>query len=104
VGAQSRTKTLRGTTETCPNCDHLQHTADRRWVELQSLRARLMGYENVLSEYVLLVSETAASELDPEAWNARLQEARERALSLLPADLRPPTTTLGPLSAQTAAS
>ncbi len=41
----------------CPNCWRAQQTADRRWVEIQQLRARLMGFEGLLSEYLWLVSE-----------------------------------------------
>ncbi|HZO48711.1 MAG TPA: hypothetical protein VFB26_01060 [Gaiellaceae bacterium] len=67
----------------CPNCWRAQQTADRRWVEIQQLRARLMGFEGLLSEYLWLVSESAASELDQDEWRARVDQARSRALELL---------------------
>ena len=70
---------------TCPSCWRLQQTADKRWVELQNLRARLVGVESVLADYVWLVTEEAANELDKQAWNERLEEARGRALDLLQA-------------------
>ena len=67
----------------CPNCWHHQQTADRRWVELQNLRARLLAFEGMVSEYLWLVSETAANELDQEEWQVQLEQAKERALELL---------------------
>jgi hypothetical protein len=83
MAAKTRVRAPKEPSVACPNCRHLQQAADRRWVEMQDLRARLMGYETVLSEYVWLVTEAAASELDQRAWNARLDEARGRALDLL---------------------
>lgn len=72
-------------TAPCPNCWRLQQSADHRWIEIQELRARVMGLESVLSDYVWLVSEAAADELDPDAWNARVGEVKSRALGLLEA-------------------
>ena len=72
-------------TTPCPNCWRLQQAADQRWIELQDLRARVLGLETMLSEYVWLVSESAADELDPHAWNDRVAQARSRAVDLLEA-------------------
>jgi len=73
----------------CPNCWRLQQAADQRWIELQDLRARVLGLESMLSEYVWLVSESAADELDPHTWNDRVAQARNRAVELLEAVAAP---------------